>query len=360
MDVKVTISTISVKELSLAIAENSYWLNSNPPLSKTRASWIVQNPDAEKEDPCLVIAKTGNEFVGHLQLISSYINQENSSFKIFFLQRWWVKKDLKNQNIGSLLYLEALKNTSGKLIVKSYNNNMDSFYSNRKFFNKITPSNLYTFFFHTDPISLYSRHKLFKYLKGGLKIGAALSSFTFRTLNASHIKKLTKKLSYDYFATYDIKVFESIQHLIKNDLVIKSLDQLNWKLSQNQFTPRILGQKDRYSIPFEEQHQVNLIVNCAVFEGEELLGSFSFINTAHRVDVKLFLTKNGYEKEVAASLVDNLYGLKKYTLSTMDKKLKDILISDYKYLYMHENKRNMVVFKNKNIKFNPTILRGMD
>ena len=361
IDQELRIQTLTKKELISAVAENKLWKNRRAPFSQAYAQWTVKNPNIEDEDPTLILALVGGEIVGHVQVEPSLVQllENEEKIKMFHLQRWWVSKEYRELKVGSLLYLESIKVTAGMLLIKSFHPTMDSFYSNKKFFDQVINTDQFTFFFHLDPLSL-GRFKVLRYARPVLSILSLFSAKVFELLNRVSIRKLTKKLSYHYFTFLDNQTYDFLKEHVKNDLWVKSLDFLNWKLDPCQFSHRIIGTKDVIKIHFENQFQMNSLVNCTVYEEEKPIGLFSMLLIRSRVNIQLFYAVQGYEKTVTAALLEHLFKTDRYTLATMDTTLRNSLKKHFKYMFLYTNVRKMVAFKNRKVLISPLPIRGLD
>ena len=207
--------------------------------------------------------------------------------KVYWMILWWVEEKYNSNVLSTYIYNEALRLIGGQAIIKSYTENVSSFYKKMPF--EVIQSRLrYTIFFSLDKSTLFAKFKFLKYFKWSIIILDKISGASLRYINLSKINKKSKNIAYEYLNQLDNQAWQFIEPLCCNDIILKTKDYVNWQISPLQYTNTPIEIKHPY-LALESGISNNIsIYNIKVLKGKTVIGFLSFLINYNELNVKYF------------------------------------------------------------------------
>ncbi|MBQ4819553.1 hypothetical protein [Aquimarina sp. MMG016] len=341
---------LTKKMLSEAIENNTYWKDELSPMPKGKALWLVSNTRIQDDDYCGVLGFEDDKMISFIFMFPDFANaKDNMPKKVYWMISWWVHKSYKNTVLSTYIYNEAVNLSAKQVLIKSYAENVTTFYEKQPF--KVVASRLrHTIFFSLDSSMLIGRFKFLKSFKFILdRIDAVVYSMV-RWMNIARFKKNTKELSYDYINQIDNETWDFIEPLCKNDLIHKTKEYVNWQIDNSQYTQTPIATKHPYKALQTGISNNIHIHNLNVIKENKIIGFISYIINFNELNVKYFLVKdqNDYDLCVDA-LMENFAKVGTKFIFTDDTKLSDNITKRYKTIFTHKVEK-------KGLAHNETIL----
>ncbi|WP_299179789.1 hypothetical protein [uncultured Aquimarina sp.] len=328
---------LTKKMLSEAIDNNTYWKNDLAPLPKSKALWLVANNRIQEDDYCGVIGYEGDKMISFIFMFPDLLNVKNGDpKKVYWMISWWVHKSYKDTVLGTYIYNEAVNLTGKQVLIKSYAENVTTFYEKQPF--KVIASRLrHTIFFSLDASMLIGRFKFLKSFKFILDRFDSFTGWMIRSLNTSKFKKNVQNLSYEYVNQLDDETWGFIQPLLDNDLIYKSKEYVNWQIDANQYLQTPVPQRHPHkSLQTGISNNIYLH-NLKIIKGEEIIGFLSYVINYNEFNIKYFIVKDeeNYDACVDA-LMENFVKQKRTFIFTDDTKLSNTITKRYKTIFTHK------------------------
>ncbi len=326
---------LTKKMLSEAIDKNTYWKDSLAPMPKSKALWLISNPRIEDDDYCGVIGYEGKKMISFIFMFPDLINDTEKK-KVYWMISWWVHPKFKDTVLGTYIYNEAVNLTGKQIFIKSYAENVTTFYEKQPF--RVIASRLrHTIFFSMDSSMLIGRFRFLKPLKLIVNWIDSLTYSIIKTLNKSKFKKTTKSLSYDYITQIDNATWNFIEPLCKNDLIYKTKDYINWQIDNDQYMQTPISSKFPYKVLQTGISNNIHIHSLNVIKDGEIIGFISYIINFNELNVKYFLVKEEGNYDLCIdALMENFYKVKTKFIFTDDTKLSDTITKRYKTVFTHK------------------------
>jgi hypothetical protein len=121
-------------DLKDAVAKNKYWNGTiQPPFSKNKAKWMLENNRADNGDPLAVLGYEGHVIVAFVCLVPDLIKADGGAQKIFWSQVWWVADKYKDTVLSTYVKKQSLEACNNQVIVKFLGDNTKSYYQKQPF-----------------------------------------------------------------------------------------------------------------------------------------------------------------------------------------------------------------------------------
>lgn len=348
MNKDLQVISITKQMLRDAVNQDDYWGLSHLPMSKGKAQWLLKNDRISEEDFCGVLAVENKKMVAFIYLFPDYLNELNKEFKkVYWMLSWWVHEDLKSTVLGSYVFHEALRITNKNVIIKSYAESATAFYEKQPF-SIITKRLRYTIFFSLEASILIGRFKFLKSVKPLLNVFDNASYWILKKVNNIILKNKIKNLKYDYVNEIDDHLWEFIEPLCKDDLILKNKNYINWQLSKEQYLQTPVSQLPYRSLQTGVSENIN-IYNLKVIKEGQIIGFLSFVTNQSELNVKYFLVKNleNYDFCVDA-LLHNFIKVKTKFIFTDDEKLAGKIKERFKTIFTYKIHKKALIHNELN------------
>jgi hypothetical protein len=352
---------LTKKMLSEAIDQNTYWKDNHAPLPKGKAIWLVSNDRIEEDDYCGVIGYEDNKMISFIFMFPDLINTINNQInKVYWMISWWVHPTYKDTVLGTYIYNEAVNLAGKQILIKSYAENVNTFYEKQPF--TVISSRLrHTVFFSLDPSMLIGRFRFLKPFKLLLKSIDTFVYFVIRTLNKIKFKKRTKELLYDYVNQLDDDAWKFIAPLCENDLIHKTKEYVNWQISNNQYTQTPISNKHPYrALQTGISNNIH-IHNLNIIKDNEIIGFLSYIINFNELNVKYFLVKEEHNYDLCVdALIENFTTVRTKFMFTDDTKLSNNITKRYKTIFTHRVHKKGLAHNDTNLDFENSEILNRD
>ncbi len=328
---------LTKKMLSDAIDQNTYWKDNLAPMPRSKALWLVSNSRIEDDEYCGVIGYEDKKMISFIFMFPDLVNTSTKEIKkVYWMISWWVHPKFKDTVLGTYIYNEAVTLSGKQILIKSYAENVNTFYEKQPF--KVIASRLrHTLFFSLDATMLIGRFKFLKTFKFVLDRVDATTYLLVKWLNKSSFKKSTKKLSYDYMNQIDDETWKFIKPLCSNDLILKTKEYVNWQINNSQYMQTPLSNKFPYKALQTGISNNIHIHNLKVINENEIIGFITYVINFNELNVKYFLVKEEHNYDLCVdALIENLYAVGKKFIFTDDTKLSDAITKRYRTIFTHK------------------------
>ncbi|WP_303317707.1 hypothetical protein Q4Q34_17480 [Flavivirga abyssicola] len=336
MNQEIKVEGLTKKMLQVAVDRNIYWKNGLAPLPKSKALWLLTNPRIEEDDYCCLIAKEGEKMISFIYMIPDFMNTKNNSIeKVYWMILWWVNPKYKKTVLGTYAFLEALRLTDNKIIIKSYAEHIGDFYKKQPF--TVIASRLrYTIFLSVDPSMVIGRFKFLKPFKAILdKFDYIIASITNK-INYNKFKKSTKDLEYHYINELDEDVWNFIKPLCESDLILKSKEYINWQIDNRQYTQFIIQKQQYQSLGTGTSTNIH-IHNLKIINNKKIIGFLSYVINYNEFNVKYFLVEKEENYDLCVNaLIENFIKKKAKFIFTDDTKLAENIKTRFLTIFTHK------------------------
>ncbi|TSE05008.1 hypothetical protein [Aquimarina algiphila] len=336
MSKNLEIVAITKKMLREGIDQNTYWKGDLTPLPKSKALWLVSNTRIKEDEYCGVIGYEDNKMISFVFMFPDLLNNgSNEPSKVYWMISWWVHKEYKDTVLGTYIYNEAVNLTGKQILIKSYAENVTTFYEKQPF--TIISSRLrHTIFFSLDASMLIGRFRFLKSFKFILDRVDNTVASCIRLLNGPKARKRTKMLSYDYMNQLDDATWEFIAPLCKDDLIYKTKEYVNWQINAMQYMQTPIATKHPYTSLQTGTSNNIYIHNLKIMKGDQIIGFLSYIINYNEFNVKYFLVKEEEYYDICIdALMDNFIKKKRKFIFTDDTKLSDCITKRYSTIFTH-------------------------
>ncbi|WP_378173687.1 hypothetical protein [Aquimarina sp. SS2-1] len=328
---------VTKKMLSEAIDKNTYWKNDLAPLPKSKALWLVANGRINDDDYCGVIGYEGDKMISFIFMFPDLLNaKDNKPKKVYWMISWWVHKTYKDTVLGTYIYNEAVNLTRKQILIKSYAENVNTFYEKQPF--KVIASRLrHTIFFSLDASMLIGRFKFLKSFKFILDGMDGFVGLVIRIFNAAKLKNKVKELSYEYINRLDDDTWEFIRPLCDKDLIYKTKEYVNWQIDSGQYLQTPVPKRHPHkSLQTGISNNIYLH-NLKIIKAGRLIGFLSYVVNFNEFNIKYFLVQDDENYDLCIdALMENFIKHKTTFIFTDDTKLSDNITKRYKTIFTHK------------------------
>ncbi|MHA7057495.1 hypothetical protein ACWGOQ_0009780 [Aquimarina sp. M1] len=337
MSKDIQIIGLTKKMLREAIDKNTYWKSDLAPLPKSKALWLIANNRVNDDDYCGVIGYEGEKIISFIFMFPDLLNvKDDKPKKVYWMISWWVHKSYKDTVLGTYIYNEAINLTGKQIVIKSYAENVNTFYEKQPF--KVIAERLrHTIFFSLDASMLIGR---FKFLKSFKFILDRIDSFVgaiMRMLNSSKMKNNVKVLSYEFVNQIDIDTWGFIKPLCGSDLIYKTREYVNWQIDASQYLQTPVPKKHPH-ISLQTGISNNIYIhNLKILKENRIIGFLSYVINYNEFNVKYFLVEDEKNYNMCVdALMENFIKQKTTFLFTDDTKLSDNITKRYQTIFTHK------------------------
>ncbi|WP_298496337.1 hypothetical protein [uncultured Algibacter sp.] len=342
--------TLTKSSLKDAITEDKYWNGTfQPPFSKNKAKWILENDRASNEDVIAILGYENHNIIALVYLVPDLIKSDNGKLKkIFWSQRWWVSDKYKDTVLSTYIKSVSLNACNNQVVVKFLGDGTKAYYEKQPFI-KFAKRNRYIFVFSIDHGLLINKKNSLQKVKPLLKLIDGLSRKIIASLNKSKIKSkhfLTKNVEF-----IDDNIWFFIEKLCLEDLVPKSKDYINWQISNNQYEVIQDGlDKAGYKCLLNSISNKIYNINTVVKFENEIIGFISAYVSGNRFVIRYFVANEPYYRDCVNVMIKNFIQSKCTILQTEDTKLGELINSSYFKVY--SDVKELVSLKHNDIDIN--------
>jgi len=314
--------------LAEALEKDTFWRNEGTiPFSKSKAKWLLANPRMDDEDICAVVVYENDVIISFVYLIPDMITLSDKTIKIYWFRRWWVADKYKDSIISSYLMNDAVKEVDGQVVIKFLAKNIESFYKRLPY---------QEFGFKTRYFILFEL--ILRRLKFLLRPIQSLSANFVRRINRKRIRKSTSKMVYEYITFLDENTWAFIQPFVKNDLVPKTIDYVNWQLDSSQYTKTTVSGNYPYVCLISGAFENIEIVNFKVEINQHIVGFISYLIRGTEFIVKYFIADKNYYQDCVNALMDHFIRYDVNTIHAEDDQLANSILKRFVKVYVDQRK----------------------
>lgn len=328
---------LTKKMLREAIDKNTYWKNDLAPLPKSKALWLVGNDRIDEEDYCGVLGHEGDKMISFIFMFPDLLNSKDSKpRKVYWMISWWVHKTYKDTVLGTYIYNEAVNLTGKKILIKSYAENVNTFYEKQPF--KVIAERLrHTIFFSLDASMLIGRFKFLKSFKFILDPIDSFVGLIVRSINRSKLKNKVKTLSYEFVNQIDDETWDFVKPLCDSDLIYKTKEYVNWQIDASQYLQTPVPNKHPYTSLQTGISNNIYLHNLKIVKEDTIIGFLSYVINYNEFNVKYFLVADDENYNVCVdALMENFIKHRKTFIFTDDTKLSDNITKRYRTIFTHK------------------------
>lgn len=336
MSKNLEIIALTKKMLREGLEQNTYWKGNLAPLPKSKAQWLISNTRIEEDDYCGVIGYEDKKMISFVFMLPDLLNGiDNEVNKVYWMISWWVDKQYKDTVLGTYIYNEAVNLTGKQILIKSYAENVNTFYEKQPF--TVIASRLrHTIFFSLDASMLIGRFRFLKSFKFVLDRVDTTVAALIRFINKPKFKRKTKSLVYDYIYQLDNETWEFIEPLCKKDLIHKSKEYVNWQIDASQYSQTPVPTKHPYTSLQTGTSNNIYIHNLKIIKENEIIGFLSYVINYNEFNIKYFLVeKEEYYDICIDALMENFIKKKTKFIFTDDTTLSDNITKRYTTIFTH-------------------------
>jgi len=345
-------------DLSVALQNNTYWDDLNVvPFTKSKAFWLLDNNRIEDNDLCAILAYEEKEIVAFVFLIPDWIENHLGTKKIYWCRRWWVADKHKDSILATYVMNDAIQATNNQIILKFLGKEVEEFFKKQPF-TEFSERTRYFMLFNIDTNLLLNKVKFLKYFKPIVKLVDGFSYRIIRKKNNKKAKRNTIELTYNYITKIDNEIWNFLEPKLKNDVVPKSRDYMNWQLSNDQSPQSIVNEKAKYTDLVASTLNQIYHINFSIIHSGKIIGFVSALVRANEFYMKYFITEDGYYEYCVDALIENFNSTHTNTFYSEDEKLGSKIAE--KYMTVHVSKRQIYSLANNEIDFNFEKIRVQD
>lgn len=338
MNENLEIVILTKELLKTSLDENRFWKHENlAPMAKSKAIWLCSNSRISNNDCLGILAVEEGEMVGFLFMIPDFINTYGTNQKkVFWMIDWWVAPRYKETILGTYIYNQAVRLAGKQILIKGYTENVQDFYDKQPF--KVIASRLrHTIFFSLDSSMLIGRFRFLKHIKFIIDFIDSIVAGSIRSLNKFKFKSRTKNLQYDYITQLDNETWTFLEPELKNDLIYKTKEYVNWQISNTQYLQTPISQKKLIiNLQTGSSHNIH-IHNIKIISKGLIIGFISYTINYNELNVKYFITKDASNYDLCVdALVEHLVIAKRNFIFTDDSRLSDAIAKRYTTLFRHK------------------------
>lgn len=343
---------VTKSDLAVALQNNQYWsLGKDIPFTKSKAKWLLDNPRMEKDDVCAIIGYEGDDVVAFVYLVPDLMQTQGGDQKVFWCRRWWVAPSYKNSVLATYIMNEAVTVAGNNVLIKFLGKEVIDFYKKQpyvEFANRVR----YFIVFNLDANLITSKVTALKTFKPIFKVTENISGKLISFFNNRKAKRNTSRLTYEYLAAIDNYTWEFLEPKLSNDLTPKTVEFVNWQISNDQYTITTVANKFPYKDLIAGSSFQIFHVNFNIILEQQIIGFVSVLVRANEFNVKYFITEDQHFDLCVDALIENFIKTKTNTIHTENQKLGEKLLERYKSVYA--DKRTLYGLVHKDIAANIT------
>ena len=356
------IITLTKLELSQAISENKYWNGViEPPLSKNKAKWLVENKRAADDDVLAVLGYENNTIIGFVHMIPDFVKIDNGNTKkIFWSQKWWVSDKYKGTLLPAYIKKQSLGSCFNQLIVRFLGDNTRAYYKKQPF-TQFSERKRYIIVFSLDHKLLIYKKSGLKKIKALLKVIDSLSRRVLATLNILKSKLKSADVTYSSVNSVSEEVWQFLEKHLVNDLVPKSKEYINWQITNKQYHLLNKGQdKLDYKCLLGTISKKIYNINFVVKNDDVTVGFISGFVSGNRFIVRYFIYEESYYDDCLNVLMKALIDSKCTILQTENYKVGEGLSNKYFKVYVDSKELLSLIHNDVNINIDDSMVFDQD
>ncbi|WP_396601138.1 hypothetical protein [Algibacter sp. R77976] len=344
------IITLTKTLLKEALDNNTYWSynTKNIPFSKSKAKWLLENSRIEDEDVCAILGYENQDLVSFIYIIPDLINTPKGAKKMFWSSRWWVAEKYKDTILSTYTRNLSLSATKNKTIIKYIGQETIPYYKKQPFteFSKRTK---HIIVFSLDLQLLLNKIKILRRVKPIIKLLSILSFYLTALINKIKNYKQVKNLDYEYLSFIDKHAWSFIEPFLKNDLVLKTPEYINWQIDNNQYT-QTKNKNNSSHFCLINSSGNNMYNLSFLIKKEDIIGFISILITNKEFHVRYFITDDKNYDNCVDALMDNFIKSKATILHTENDRLGKHISK--KYFKTYSKKRELFSLVHNDIDLN--------
>ncbi|WP_103865528.1 hypothetical protein [Aquimarina sp. I32.4] len=359
MNENIEILPLTKKMLKEGIAQNTYWKGGLNPLPKSKALWLASNSRIEEEDYCGIIGYENDKMISFIYLFPDLLNDQQKT-KVYWMISWWVDKKYKDTILGTYIYNEAINLTGKQILIKSFAENVTTFYEKQPF-TVITSRLRHTIFFSIDASMLTARFRYLNPFKFFLNRIDHIVGAIIKFINTSKVKSRTRELTYEYINHLDDITWQFIEPLCEKDLIYKSREYINWQINGLQYTQTpIVGKLPYRSLQTGVSDNI-YIYNVKIMTNNQIIGFLSYVINYNEYNIKYFLVKEEKHYDLCVdALIENFINKRAKFIFTDDTRLSDTITKRYKTIFTHKVLKKALAHNETNLDFENSNMLNRD
>lgn len=217
------------KGLINLLNDKSFWHKKYIPITKSKILHQIRNPNLSDEDILLFTIEESSLVICYLGAIPDIINLNGTIKKIFWLSTWWLAPEYSNTSNAALLYFNVWKKLSGQIAISSFSISAGQFYKKTNKFSHI-PKKRHLILFNIDEDLFSQKFPKLHYFETLIKI-IKLPFIITNKIKFNILSNKIEKIKIEYVNSIDQETWDFVKIFSKNDLIPKSQEFLDWKLS---------------------------------------------------------------------------------------------------------------------------------
>lgn len=278
----ITISKLTVKELSIFINDTSLADRNILPISRQRAMSFMSNPRAVSSDVVMYLAYKFDELIGYRTVLPDIAYIDGVPLKVAWLSGSWVHPDYRRKGI-SLELLDAInKDWDQRVLTSNFAPYAKKVYDKTHNFTAITQSIGARFYLKTSLLKTYNCGKHDNILKFGLE--KLINFFNPTPLLRSFIS-IPKNVELEYFTRPDDELSSMFEESTNSTLTGRSRIEWNWILRFPWMQPAPLGDRVAPKYFFASAPLAFSQYIIKVYKNKELIGMLHIQHSHTRLTV---------------------------------------------------------------------------
>jgi hypothetical protein len=327
--------TLTKETLRAAVTENKFWANTyEAPFSLNKANWLLENSRAEDLDVFAILGYENYTIIAFVYLMPDFIKgQEGNTKKIFWSQKWWISDKFQGSVLPAYVKNMSIDACNNQVIVRFLGDNTNAYYEKQPF-TKFAIRKRFIILFSLDYQLLVSKKASLKKLTPILKSVDKLSRYIVSFINNIKISKRSIGVVYENVEYIDNNTWRFIQEHIKNDVVPKTKDYINWQITNNQYLQinsdsQNMKQKCLLDSISKKIYNINIVVK----KGNEVVGFISGLVSGKRFTLRYFIASDMHFNDCLKILIEHLIKHKCTILQTENSKVGEAIITKYAKVY---------------------------
>lgn len=345
------ILSVTKRDLIDAINNNTYW-NSNSrniPFTKSKACWLIENTRINNDDICAILGYEKDVLVSFIYIIPDLINTPSGEKKIYWSRRWWVANKYKDSILSSYTRTFSFSAVNNQMLIKYIGEDTVTYYTKQPF-TKFAERTKYMIVFSLDVTLLLTNIKALRKFKFFVNIASKLSYSLTSLINKIKNKKNTKNITYEYLSLIDNYAWNFINPFLKNDLVVKTKNYINWQISNTQYTHTEIKDKTIHYCLINSSAKKIYNLTFLVKKENKILGFISVLIKDIEFNVRYFVCSDEYFDICVDVLIDNFINSKTAIILTENEKLGKKIKEKYTSIYT--KKRNLYSLAHNDVNLN--------
>lgn len=335
MNNNLEVISLTKKDLREALLLNTYWNDAiEPPFSKNKAKWMLENNRAEDDDVMATLAYENQELMAFICLVPDWVKTKGMGVKkIFWSQRWWVADKYKTTILSSYTKNASLIAVNNQVFVKFFGVDTEDYYKKQPY-TKTSKRNRYIILYNLD-------YDLLVLKKPGIirfaTIMKFLDQFSFKiisVLNSTLSKRRVKCFTTNLITSLDNRTWNFIQTHCANDFVPKTKEYVNWQISNDQYhNSQSTDEENRQKCLLGSMSVGVRNLNFTVLKDKDIIGFVSANLRDMKFVIRYFLADEENYSSCVDALMEHFIKSKCKALQTENLTLAECIKKRYVNLY---------------------------